>query len=86
MVTPFYNLGNIETDITIYPKAMVINCSMVCKQLLALWGGGGTTMTNPDSVLENRDITLSKVCIVKAMIFPVVMYRCESWTIKKAEC
>ena len=44
-------------------------------------------MTNPDSVLKIRDITLpTKVCIVKAMVFPVVMYRCESWTIKKAEC
>ena len=44
-------------------------------------------MTNLDSILKNRDITLpTKVCIVKAMIFPVVMYRCESWTIKKAEC
>ena len=42
-------------------------------------------MTNPDSILKNRDIILpTKVCIVKAMIFPVVMYRCESWTIKKA--
>ena len=44
-------------------------------------------MTNPDSVLKIKDITLpTKVCIVKAMVFPVVMYRCESWTIKKAEC
>ena len=44
-------------------------------------------MTNPDSVLKIRDITLpTKVCIVKAMVSPVVMYRCESWTIKKAEC
>ena len=44
-------------------------------------------MTNLDSVLKSRDITLStKVHIVKAMVFPVVMYRCESWTIKKAEC
>ena len=43
-------------------------------------------MTNPDSILKNRDITLSlKVHIVKAMVFPVVIYRCESWTIKKAE-
>ena len=43
-------------------------------------------MTNIDSVLKNRDITLlTKVCIVKAMVFPVVMYGCESWTIKKAE-
>ena len=44
-------------------------------------------MTNLDSILKSRDITLStKVCIVKAMIFPMVMYGCESWTIKKAEC
>ena len=44
-------------------------------------------MTNLDSILKSRDITLStKVCLVKAMVFPVVMYVCESWTIKKAEC
>ena len=44
-------------------------------------------MTNLDSILKSRDITLStKVRLVKAMVFPVVMYRCESWTIKKAEC
>ena len=43
-------------------------------------------MTNLDSVLKSRDISLlTKVCILKAMVFPVVMYRCESWTIKKAE-
>ena len=43
-------------------------------------------MTNLDSVLKSRDITLpTKVCIVKAMVFPVIMYGCESWTIKKAE-
>ena len=43
-------------------------------------------MTNLDSILKSRDITLpTKVCLVKAMIFPVVMYGCESWTIKKAE-
>ena len=43
-------------------------------------------MTNLDSILKNRDITLpTKVCLVKGMVFPVVMYRCESWTIKKAE-
>jgi len=43
-------------------------------------------MTNLDSMLKNRDITLpTKVCLVKAMVFPVVMYGCESWTIKKAE-
>ena len=44
-------------------------------------------MTNIDSILKNRDITLStKVCLVRAMVFPVVMYACESWTIKKADC
>ena len=44
-------------------------------------------MTNLDSILKSRDITLpTKVCLVKATVFPLVMYRCESWTIKKAEC
>ena len=44
-------------------------------------------IANLDSILKSRDITLpTKVCIVKAMVFPVVMYRCESWTIKKVEC
>ena len=44
-------------------------------------------MTNLDSILKSRDITLlTKVCIVKAVVFPVVIYTCESWAIKKAEC
>ena len=44
-------------------------------------------MTNLDNILKSRNITLpTKVCLVKAMVFPVVMYGCESWTIKKAEC
>ena len=44
-------------------------------------------MTNLDSIFKSRDITLpTRVCLVKAMVFPVVMYGCESWTIKKAEC
>ena len=44
-------------------------------------------MINLDSILKSRDITLlSKICLVKAMVFPVVMYGCESWTIKQAEC
>ena len=60
------------------------DCSHKTKRLLLL---GRKAMTNQDSVLKSRDITLpAKVCIVKAMVFPVVMYRCESWTIKKAEC
>ena len=44
-------------------------------------------MTNLDSILKSRDITsLTKICLVKTMVFPVVMYGCESWTIKKTEC
>ena len=44
-------------------------------------------MTNLDSILKSRDITLpTKICLVKAMVFPVVMYGCDNWTIKKAEC
>ena len=44
-------------------------------------------MPNLDNILKSRDITLpTKVCLVKAMVFPIVMYECESWTIKKAEC
>ena len=47
---------------------------------------GRKTVTNLDSILKNRDITLpTKVCLVKATVFPVIMYGCESWTIKKAE-
>ena len=47
---------------------------------------GRKAMTNLDSILKSRDITLlTKVCLVKALVFPVVMYGCESWTIKKAE-
>ena len=48
---------------------------------------GRKAMTNLDSILKSKDITLlTKVCLIKAMVFPVVMYGCESWTIKKAEC
>ena len=48
---------------------------------------GRKVMTNLDSIVKSRDITLTtKVCLVKAMVFPVVMYGCESWTVKKAEC
>ena len=59
-------------------------CSQEIRRHLLL---GRKTRTNLDNVLKSRDITLpTKVRIVKAMIFPVVMYGCESWTIKKAEC
>ena len=59
------------------------DCSHEIKRCLLL---GRKVMTNPDSILKSRDITLPiKVCLVKAMVFPVVTYGCESWTIKKAE-
>ena len=60
------------------------DCSHEIKRCLLL---GRKVMTNLDSILKSRDITLpTKVYLVKAMIFPVVMYGCESWTIKKADC
>ena len=59
------------------------DCSHEIKRCLLL---GRKVMTNLDSILKSRDITLpAKVCLVKVMVFPVVMYECESWTIKKAE-
>ena len=60
------------------------DCSHEIKRCLLF---GRKAMTNLDNVLQSRDISLlTKVCIVKAMVFPGVMYGCESWTIKKAEC
>ena len=60
------------------------DCCHEIKRCLLL---GRKAMTNLDSTLKSRDITLpTKVCILKDMVFPVVMYRCEIWTIKKAEC
>ena len=59
------------------------DCSHEIKRCLLL---GRKAMTNLDSIFKSRDITLpTKVCLVKAMVFPVVMYGCENWTIKKAE-
>ena len=59
------------------------DCSHEIKRCLLL---GKKVMTNLDSILKSRDITLlTKFCLVKAMVFPVVKYRCESWTIKKVE-
>ena len=75
-VTDFIFLGS---KITAYG-----NCSHEIKRCLLL---GRNAMTNLDCILKSRDITLpTKVCLVKAMVFPVVMYGIESWTIKKAEC
>ena len=60
------------------------DCSHEIKRRLLL---GRKVMTNLDSLLKSRDITLpTNVCLVKAMVFPVVIYGCESWTVKKAEC
>ena len=60
------------------------DCSHEIKRHLLL---GRKVMTNVDSILKIRDIALpTKVCLVKAMVFPVVIYGCESWTVKKAEC
>ena len=60
------------------------DCSHEIKRRLLL---ERKVMTNLDCILKSRDITLpKKVCLVKAMVFPIVMYGCESWTIKKAEC
>ena len=79
--------GKMETvtDLIIFGPKIIADgdCSHEIKRCLLL---GIKAMTNLDSLLKIRDITLpKKVCIVKAMIFTVVMYRCESWTIKKAE-
>ena len=64
------------------PKSLQIVTAGVKFRHLLL---GRKTMTNPDSVFKSRDITLrTKVCLVKAMVFPSVMYRCENWTIKMA--
>ena len=60
------------------------DCSHEIKRCLLPWR---KVMTNLDSILKSRDITLpTNVCLVKAMVFPVVIYGCESWTVKKAEC
>ena len=60
------------------------DCSHEIKRRLLL---GRKIMTNLDSILKSKDITLpTKVCLVKAMVFPVVMYGCEIWTVKRAEC
>ena len=65
------------------PKSLQMVCSHEIKRCLLL---ESKVMTNLDSILKSRDVTLpTKVRLVKAMVFPVVMYGCESWTVKKAE-
>ena len=74
-VTDFIFLGSKFTEDS--------DCSYEIRRCLLL---GRRAMTNLDSILKSRDVTwLTKVCLVKTMVFPVVMYECESWTIKKTE-
>ena len=77
---------NESSDILFWgaPKSLpMVTTAMKLRHFLL----GKKTMTNLDSILKNRDITLpTKIHLVKAMVFPLVGYRCESWTIKKAEC
>ena len=79
--------GNSGNSVRLYFSGSKItaddDCSHEIKRHLLL---GRKVMTNLDSIFKSRDITLpTKVCLVKAMVFPVVMYGCESWTVKKAE-
>ena len=77
--------GETVTDFIFWASKITADgdCSHEIKRCLLL---GRKAMTNLDSILKGRDITLpTKVCLAKAMVFPVVMYGCESWTVKKAE-
>ena len=86
MTNRWGNNGNITDFIFLGSKITADSkCSHKIKRRLLL--GKKKATTNLDSILKSRDITLlTKVHIVKAMVFPVVLYGCESWTIKKAEC
>ena len=78
--------GEIVSDFIFWGSRITSDgdCSHEIKRHLLL---GRKVMTNLDNILKSRDITLpTKVCLVKAMVFPVVMYGCESWTVKKTEC
>ena len=85
MANGWVNSGN-RADFIFWgaPKSLqMVTAAMKLRDLLP----GRKVMTNLDSILKSRDITLStKVHLVKSMVFPVVMYGCESWTIRKAEC
>ena len=79
--------GNNENSVRLYLGGSKItadgDCSHEIKRRLLL---GRKVMTNLDGIVKSRDITLpTKVCLVKAVVFPVVMYECKSWTVKKAE-
>ena len=86
LITSWQIDGETVTDFIFLDSKITADgdCSFEIKRCLLL---GRNAMTNLDSILKNRDITLpTKVCLVKAMVFPVIMYECENWTIKKAEC
>ena len=85
-VTSWQIDGETVADFTFLGSKITVDgdCSHEIKRHLLL---GRKVMTNLNSLTRSRDITLpTKVCLIKAMVFPVVMYGCESWTIKKAEC
>ena len=76
-----------ETETLFWGAPKSLQMVTAATKLKDSWLLGRKSMTNLDSILNSRDIALlTKVHLVKAMVFPVVMYRCESWTIKKAEC
>ena len=84
-ITPWQKDGETMADFIFWGSKITADgdCSHEIKRCVLL---GRKVMTNPDSILKSRDITLpTKVRLVKAMVFPVVMYGCESWTVKKAE-
>ena len=85
MANTWETMKTVQTLFSWTPKITADgDCSHEIKRCLLL---GRKAMTNLDSILKSREITLlTKVCLVKAMVFPVAMYRCECWTIKKAEC
>ena len=84
-ITSWQTDGETATDFNFWGSKITADdeCSHEIKRCLLL---GRKVMTSLDSILKSRDITLpTKVCLVKAMVFPIVVYECESWTIKKAE-
>ena len=84
-ITSWQINGETVTDFIFWSSKITVDggCSHEIKRRLLL---GRKAMTNLDSIFKSRDITLpTKVCLVKAMVFPVIMYGCESWTVKKAE-
>ena len=85
MANRWGNNGNSDRLIFLGSKITAeCDCSHEIKRRLLL---GRKAMTNLDSILKSKDITLPiKICLIKAMVFPVVIYGCESWSIKKAEC